>query len=122
MPASPHVIIADDHDAVRALVARIVVRIYPSVRLVAVTNGAEALDAYNQRGADLVITNQDMPVLRGLDLIRALRAQQATIPILMLSSDPKVEPLARAAGATRFLLKPFTIPVLRQVLIDLLPP
>jgi two-component system, chemotaxis family, chemotaxis protein CheY len=122
MPGSPRVIIADDHDAVRGLLARLVVRQYPSVTIVAVANGAEALDSYRQHGADLVITNQDMPVLDGLDLIRALRSSPPRVPILMVSSNPAIEAQALTAGADRFLLKPFSVDALRRVLIDLLPP
>jgi CheY-like chemotaxis protein len=117
-----HILIADDDDSVRALLARVCVRTYPLVHITAVTNGAEALTAFGLQPADLVITNADMPVMGGLDLIRALRAQQVTVPILMCSADATKQALALAAGATRCLLKPPRLPELQQVLLDLLPP
>jgi CheY-like chemotaxis protein len=117
-----HILIADDNDSVRGFLARVVARTYPSVAIVAVKDGAEALVAFGSQPADLIITNARMPILSGLDLIRALRAQQIAVPILMLSADAHAEPLALAAGATRFLLKPPSLPVLRQTLVDLLPP
>jgi two-component system response regulator MprA len=121
MPAR-HIIIADDNDGVRAYLARVVVRTYPSLHLVAVKDGAEALLAFGQRPADLLITNTQMPILSGIDLVRALRAQQIMIPILMVSANPAVEPAALAAGATQFLLKPLPLDLLRRTLIGLLAP
>lgn len=121
MPAR-HILIADDDDSVRALLARVCVRTYPSVALSAVKDGLEALAAFSHHPADLVITNANMPGLDGLGLIRALRAQQIAVPILMISANAAVEQAALAAGATRFLEKPIQLDLLRQILIDLLPP
>jgi len=121
MPPLPHILIAEDHDNVRALLARVVIRTYPAVTITTVVNGALALDAYRAHGADLLITNHNMPVMSGIDLIRVLHALQASIPILMVSSDPTIELSALATGATRFLLKPFVLTDLQQTLIDLLP-
>jgi CheY-like chemotaxis protein len=117
-----HILIADDDDSVRALLARVCVRTYPLVYITAVTNGAEALAAFGQQLADLVITNADMPLMNGLDLIRALRAQHIAVPILMLSADITMQPLALGAGANRFLLKPPKLPDLQHAFLDLLPP
>jgi len=117
-----HILIAADDDTVRAVVARVVVRTYPSVTITAVRDGAEALLVYRQRGANLLITNNDMAILGGVDLVRALRAQQVTLPILMISADTKVAPAALAAGATRFMVKPFKVADLQRALTRLLPP
>ncbi|GAB4450347.1 MAG: hypothetical protein OHK0015_55590 [Chloroflexi bacterium OHK40] len=117
----PHVIIADDDDSVRSLVARVVGRTYRSVQLSLVNDGADALQVFDQRGADLVITNNQMLTMHGMDLIHALRTRSATVPILMLSADRTIAGPALAAGATQFLLKPFRVPELRQTLLGLLP-
>jgi CheY-like chemotaxis protein len=117
-----HVIIADDDAAIRSLVARIVVRTYDPVAISAVADGLDALIIYQQQGADLVITNHEMPVLSGLSLTERLRVLSATLPIIMISASPSVEPLARAVGVTAFLVKPFLITQLVQVLTSVLPP
>jgi CheY-like chemotaxis protein len=122
MPAAYHVIIADDDTAIRSLIARVVVRTYPLVMISAVSDGLDALLLYQQVGADLVITNHQMPVLSGLSLIERLRVLSATLPIIMVSAHPSVESHARAVGVTQFLLKPFLIPQLVDVLTSVLPP
>ena len=123
MPSTFHVIIADDDDAVRGLIARVVARTYATVTISAVTNGLDALRIYDQSSVDLLITNQDMPGISGLGLVEALRVVRlATLPIVMVSADLKIEPRALALGVTRFVAKPFTLTQLAQVLTSLLPP
>jgi len=68
-----------------------------------------------------LLTNNLMPGITGLELIRILRARQATLPILMVSASA-FEQQALAAGATRFLAKPFSVPNLLLALTSLLPP
>ena len=122
MPAAYHVIIADDDAAIRSLLARVVARTYDPVAISAVSDGLDALLIYQQNGADLVITNQEMPVLSGLSLIERLRVLSPTLPIIMVSAYQSIEPLARAAGVTHFLLKPFHVAQLVQLLTGALPP
>jgi len=118
-----HILIADDDASVRALIARIVARAYPSVTISSVPDGLDALQIYDQRGADLLITNNEMPVLSGLSLIEHMRVlRQATLPIVMVSADTSIEPRAVALGVTRFVAKPFQPVQLAQVLTALLPP
>ncbi|MDZ7628979.1 MAG: hybrid sensor histidine kinase/response regulator [Parvularculaceae bacterium] len=78
---------------------------------VAVNDGSAGLEM--ARGAnrpDLIITDVDMPSMNGLDLTRALRADQAfaDIPIIIItgSEHPNAVDAAFAAGATSFLAKP----------------
>ncbi|MFB9157842.1 response regulator [Chromobacterium violaceum] len=60
---------------------------------------------------DLVLTDQNMPGMDGLTLIRSLRKQPSynSTPILMLTteSSDQMKALGRAAGASGWLVKPF---------------
>jgi two-component system capsular synthesis sensor histidine kinase RcsC len=122
MPSPPHIIIADDHDDVRALLAKIVARACPTCTITAVANGVEALAAYDAAGADLLITDYAMPIMTGLALTYTLRAQQATLPILVISMNTSIAEAVVNAGATRFLAKPFSLPELQQIVMELLAP
>ncbi len=80
------------------------------------TNGREALEVMRRETPDLVILDFVMPELDGLDVLRALRADPATVslPVLMLTSQSD-EGSTRAgfdAGATDYLTKPFSSPQL----------
>jgi CheY-like chemotaxis protein len=67
-----------------------------------------------------------MPEMDGLSVIRALRSQEATarLPILILSAQARPEDIAEglAAGADRYLTKPYTRPQLLEAIAALLPP
>ena len=121
MPSTAHILIAEDHAVVRDLLTTIVARTYPTCTITAVANGAEALAVYDERGADLLITDFAMPIMTGLSLTKALRARQATIPILVISMNTTIAEVLLDAGANRFLPKPFSFTALQQTLIDLLP-
>jgi len=60
---------------------------------------------------NLVLTDQNMPIMDGLTMIRELRALPAykTVPILMLTTEEsnEMKTKGRAAGATGWLVKPF---------------
>ena len=93
-----HIVIADDHSGVLQALVRVVQQIYPSALITTVANGAEALTTYLHHGADLLITDGHMPVMGGIELIRALRAQQATLPILLISFDMTLNVAGLAAA------------------------
>ncbi len=122
MAPSYHVIIADDDAGVRAVIVRLVARTYPTALITDVGDGQAALHILEQQTADLLITNNDMPYLGGLALIRHLRMRQISIPIVMVSALPTNPQDAFAAGATAFVQKPFTLTELIQTLTKLLPP
>ncbi|SRR6266511_2023035 len=115
-----HVILADDDETLRTFLRRVLGRIQPSATVTAVDSGHAALHAYVQNGADLLITDCNMPLMDGITLIRLLRSRQSTVPIIALSGYPHTEQAAMEAGATRFLEKPFTIQQLARLLADFL--
>ena len=77
------------------------------------SDGNSGLECYNQRPADLVITDILMPERDGLDLIRTLRKQDPSVKIIAISGKGKSGDLdflleAELFGAARTLAKPFS--------------
>ncbi len=87
-------------------------------------DGQDGLDKAKSRPVNLILTDQNMPRMDGLSLIKSLRAlpQYATTPILMLTTESSdaMKMQGRAAGATGWLVKPFDpqklIEVVRKVI------
>jgi len=109
-----HVLIVDDDPVMRRLTTRALQN--DGYVLTEATNGREALEVMRRETPDLVILDFVMPELDGLDVLRALRADPATVslPVLMLTSQSD-EGSTRAgfdAGATDYLTKPFSSPQL----------
>jgi FixJ family two-component response regulator len=70
---------------------------------------AEEFLALDERGACCVITDVHMPGMSGLDLKRALRAREDSIPVIMVTArkEPNLEAKTAASGAICLLRKPF---------------
>lgn len=74
-------------------------------------DGQDGLDKARSGKFDLIFTDQNMPRLDGLSLIKQLRALPTykSVPILMLTTESSdaMKSQGRAAGATGWLVKPF---------------
>lgn len=87
-------------------------------------DGKDGLTKAKGQIVDLVLTDQNMPNMDGLAVIKSLRAlpQYRSTPILMLTteSSDSIKAEGRAAGATGWLVKPFDpnklLEVVRKVL------
>ncbi len=92
--------------------------------VVEAVDGMDGLEKAKSRSINLVLTDQNMPRMDGLTLIKSLRAtpQYAATPILMLTTESSdaMKMQGRAAGATGWLVKPFDpqklIEVVRKVI------
>ncbi len=92
--------------------------------VVEAVDGVDALEKAKARELHLVLTDQNMPRMDGLSLIRSLREmpQYAATPILMLTTESSeaMKSQGRSAGATGWLVKPFDpqklVDVVRQVI------
>ncbi len=88
-------------------------------------DGQDALDKIGDRHVDLVLTDQNMPRMDGLTLIRELRCVDRfkRTPILMLTteSSDEMKQAGRAAGATGWMVKPFDPQRLLEIISKVLP-
>lgn len=88
-------------------------------------NGKDGLDKSQKQAFSLVFTDQNMPVMDGLTLIRSLRQSPSyrQTPILMLTTESSdaMKQQGRAAGATGWLVKPFDPAKLLEVVKKVLP-
>ena len=82
-------------------------------------DGQDGLNKAKQQTFDLVLTDQNMPRMDGLTLIKMLRdmTNYQRVPILMLTteSSDEMKSKGRAAGASGWLVKPFDPQKLTEV-------
>lgn len=81
----------------------------------AVMNGTDALELLERESYDLILLDEQMPGLRGLDVLSAVRTAGRDLPIVMVTKSEAEETLHEALGrrADDYIIKP-TSP--RQVL------
>ena len=74
-------------------------------------DGVDGLETLASKGADVIITDINMPRMDGFGVIEGVRADpnHRTTPVLVLTTESDVEKKARAraAGATGWIVKPF---------------
>jgi two-component system chemotaxis response regulator CheY len=74
-------------------------------------DGKDGIDMLERENVDVVITDINMPRMDGYEVVRQLRArpEHKTTPILVLTTESEAEKknIAREAGATGWLVKPF---------------
>ncbi len=116
------VIVADDEDDIRQLVAFTLRRRGHVV--IEATDGDAALALISTEHPDLAVLDVMMPGLSGLEVARAASADPATaaIPIILLSAKGQVTEVDEglASGARAYLVKPFSPRGLADKVADLL--
>ena len=117
LPGRIRVLVADDEDDIRALVALAVRRAGCDV-VAAAPDGTAALAAARAELPDLAVLDVSMPGATGLEVCAALRRHPVTagVRILLLSAGASPDEVARglSAGADAYLAKPFTVAALVQ--------
>jgi two-component system, NtrC family, response regulator AtoC len=66
---------------------------------------------------DLVLTDLKLPGMSGLELLQAVKRQNAVLPVVVMTAFGSVETAVEAmkAGATDYVLKPFSLAEMRMV-------
>lgn len=83
-------------------------------------DGNTALPMLQTGNFDFLITDWNMPGMQGIDLLKAVRADDKlkTIPVLMVTAESKREQIIEAAqaGVNGYIVKPFTAATLSEKL------
>lgn len=68
---------------------------------------------------DVFIIDKRLPGIDGLEICKHLKEQAATknVPVIMMSASPALNELSKQAGAEAFIEKPYTIQLLRELVI-----
>ena len=83
-------------------------------------DGNTALPMLQSGNFDFLVTDWNMPGMQGIDLLKAVRADDRlkTLPVLMVTAESKLEQIIEAAqaGVNGYIVKPFTAATLSEKL------
>jgi two-component system chemotaxis response regulator CheY len=121
MPAdlSMKVLVVDDMVTMRRIVKNILKQLgFGNVD--EAENGQEALQKLRADTFGFVVSDWNMPVMTGIDMLRAIRADEKlkAIPVLMVTAEAQQSNLIEAvqAGVSNYIVKPFTAETMQEKL------
>lgn len=105
------ILIVDDISAMRS-VTKSMLNLLGAERIHQASNGAEALKLLAKERVDLVLSDWTMPVMNGMELLRAIRQESkwARLPFILITAEADRDRMQQAiqAGVAGVLLKPYT--------------
>jgi CheY-like chemotaxis protein len=109
------ILVIDDENNIRMMLRLALQHVGHTVETAA--DGYEGLERFGTDGADwdLVLLDQRMPGLEGLEVLKEMRKRQPAARIVMITAFGTIDLATEAmtAGATDFVRKPFTVETLR---------
>ena len=113
---SKEILIVDDSPSVRRMVSMTLQQ--AGYTVAEAVDGAKGLEAAKARRYDMVITDQNMPNMTGLELLQNIRQNSGCtdMPVLMVTAEGLKENVLEAvkAGVSNYVVKPFTAEVLQE--------
>ena len=80
--------------------------------ILSANDGVEALRLLRKQRVDIVLSDWNMPVMSGLELLRTIRSDErlSTLPFIMITAEAERERVAQAiaCGVTELMVKPYT--------------
>jgi len=111
MPKSPPVImvVEDDKDT-REILCVVIQRKFNGATICTANNGREGVELFKKQGADIVITDVNMPEMGGVEMVQAIRHLSPDVKVIVLTADTGKDALdasiQRGFQLVHFILKP----------------
>lgn len=121
MPADPNmkILVVDDMVTMRRIVKNVLKQL-GFANLDEAENGQDGLQKLRTGTYDFVVSDWNMPVMTGIDMLRAIRADEKlkAIPVLMVTAEAQQSNLVEAvqAGVSNYIVKPFTAETMQEKL------
>lgn len=111
------ILIVDDFSTMRRIIKNLL-RDLGFNNVAEADDGKTALPLLKSNEFQFLITDWNMPGMQGIDLLKAVRAddQLKTLPVLMVTAEQKREQIVAAAeaGVNGYIVKPFTATTLKE--------
>ncbi len=117
MDKNMKILIVDDFATMRGIIKNLL-RDLGFTNVTEADDGHTALPVLRAGSFDFLITDWNMPIMTGLDLLKAVRgdAKLAKLPVLLVTAEAKRDQIVEAAqaGVNGYVVKPFTANTLKE--------
>lgn len=111
------ILVVDDFSTMRRIIKNLLKEL-GFTNIEEADDGQTALPLLKQGNFDFLVTDWNMPGMTGIDLLRAVRADErlASLPVLMVTAEAKREQIVLAAqeGVNGYIVKPFNGATLKE--------
>lgn len=118
-PAVTTILLVDDERDILAVLSAGIRRGVSDVRVITAMNGPEALKILGEERVDIIISDQKMPGMEGVDLLTEARRRAPSATRIMLTAFPDQRVITRDvndAHIRHFFTKPYRLPEVVSVL------
>ena len=119
------ILIVDDFDTLRMSLKSVLEQLgYPEMD--EAKDGQEAIDKLKEKDYDLIISDIDMPVMNGFELLDYVKKDDnlKNIPVIFITAEAEREKIVESikAGLDAYITKPFSISTLQQKIENIFNP
>ncbi|WP_207758392.1 chemotaxis response regulator CheY [Aliamphritea ceti] len=111
------ILVVDDFSTMRRIIKNLL-RDLGFTNIVEADDGKTALPILQSGSIEFLVTDWNMPIMTGIDLLKTVRADPNLkhIPVLMVTAEAKRDQIVEAAqaGVNGYVIKPFTAAVLKE--------
>ena len=119
MDLSMKVLVVDDFATMRRILKNILKQI-GFTKIIDADDGSTALAMLKKNKVDLIISDWNMPMVSGLELLKAVRSDESIkdMPFLMVTAESQKDSVVQAiqAGVSNYVVKPFTPDTIKEKL------
>jgi len=115
----PKILVIDDEDQIRKITVKFLEK-NGGYEIFQAANGTEGIKMFESHHPDIVITDLNMPGIRGEEVVRYIKKSKTKTKVIAVSGEPYLEPVVKAAGCDIFLTKPFHLLQLQETVERLL--
>jgi CheY-like chemotaxis protein len=103
MGVSPRILLVNDDEDGLFLLEHAVLREFPGATILKSKSGPDALALLGTQPVEAIITDNRMPAMEGVEMVRLIRQRDGNTPILMLTGSEHMKAAALAAGVSLFV-------------------
>jgi len=115
-----NVLIVDDDSVTRGLLSRVLKPHAEVFQILTAPDGREALKIIQNQKIDIVITDLQMPVMDGFELLARLSENHPEIPVFIMTAfgDSEVKNRLESFGSTKYFEKPLNIDIITECIYE----
>ena len=113
---APSILIVEDDSYTLEILCVVIRRKYADLTVCTAGNGREGVETFQRQGADIVVTDVNMPKMGGIEMVQAMRQIKPEVRVIVLTADTGKAALEDSLGkgfqVDHYILKPIAYPSL----------